>query len=387
MQIILFDLSEDRIKLFPLTLTRPICHLRVGILTLSQKWALFFPESKIAFATEEYLQGKFGQPYSNKSLWINASVLPDEALVLELKKLKNQSALFKNDQPIAFWSTSLLDLDKVIKNEYHNDISSISRNWDIFKKNGEEIRSDYQLITNGRVSQDIQDPHTRVYGSDIFIEDGVSIKAAILNAENGPIYIGRNAEVQEGAIIRGPFSLGESSVVNMGAKIRGDTTIGPYSKAGGEISNSVIMGFSNKGHDGFLGNSVIGEWCNIGADTNNSNLKNNYSEIKMWDYLQNTFIDTGLQFCGLIMGDHSKTGINTMFNSGTTVGVSTNIFGSGFPRTQIPSFSWGGASGLTLYQIEKALETAASVMSRRNLSLTNEDKAILRHIFENHSSH
>ena len=237
------------------------------------------------------------------------------------------------------------------------------------------------LITHGKTSK-VEDPHTKVYGDQVFIEEGASVKAAVLNAENGPIYIGKNAEIQEGALIRGPFALCDHSIVNMGAKIKGDTTIGPYSKVGGEVSNSVIFGYSNKGHEGFLGNSVLGEWCNIGADTNNSNLKNNYTNVKMWDFDSGRFKDTGLQFCGLIMGDHSKCGINTMFNTGTTVGVSANIFGDGFPRTIIPSFAWGGASGFSTYHTRRAFETAALVMKRRNKQLTEADKAMLSHIFE-----
>ncbi|HRG10464.1 MAG TPA: glucose-1-phosphate thymidylyltransferase, partial [Cyclobacteriaceae bacterium] len=232
-------------------------------------------------------------------------------------------------------------------------------------------------------SASINDEHTRVYNpSQIFLEEGAKVRAAVLNAENGPIYLGKNSFVQEGALIRGPFALCEESHVNMGAKVRGDTTVGPYSKIGGEVSNSVIFGYSNKGHDGFLGNSVLGEWCNIGADTNTSNLKNNYENIKLWSYTKGGFKDTGLMFCGLMFGDHSKCGINTMFNSGTVVGVSTSIFGDGYPRNFIPSFAWGGAAGFTTYQLNKALDTAAKAMERRNIALSEVDKAILKKVFE-----
>ena len=262
------------------------------------------------------------------------------------------------------------------------EVSQITYPWDIFRLNGSEIKHDFALLTNGKKSQPFKDPHTKTYGDQIFIEEGARVKAAVLNAENGPIYIGKEAEIQEGALIRGPFALCEYSVVNMGAKIKGDTTVGPHSKVGGEVSNSVIFGYSNKGHEGFLGNSVIGEWCNLGADTSNSNLKNNYAPVKMWDFATGRFKDTGLQFCGLIMGDHSKSGINTMFNTGTTIGVSANIFGDGFPRTIIPSFAWGGSSGFTTYQTRKAFETAELVMKRRNKALTEADKAVLSHIFE-----
>ncbi len=217
---------------------------------------------------------------------------------------------------------------------------------------------------------------------NIFIEEGVYIRAAILNAENGPIYLGKNSIVQEGAIIRGAFAMGEGSHVNMGAKMRGDISLGPYCKVGGEVSNSVVFGYSNKAHDGFLGNSVLGEWCNLGADTNTSNLKNNYDSPKLWNHAYNDFEKTGIQFCGLMMGDHSKAGINTMFNTGTVVDVSTNIFGSGFPSNYIPSFAWGGGEQYEEYELPKALETAERVMARRNVPFTPMDKEILSHIFE-----
>ncbi|MFT6866952.1 MAG: UDP-N-acetylglucosamine diphosphorylase/glucosamine-1-phosphate N-acetyltransferase [Cyclobacteriaceae bacterium] len=386
MHIILFDLPEDRIKLFPLTLTRPISHIRVGILTILEKWKYYFPNIEITVSTADYLHTKFKKAeIKDELLWINAGVLPDKLLFESLEKLKNGHSLNQAGKLIAFRGGNLDGYITSEKANYSEIISVISRSWDIFQLNGAQITSDYQLITKGRKSEIISDQHTKTYGSDIFLEKGATIKAAVLNAENGPIYLGKNAEIQEGALIRGPFSLGEGSVVNMGAKMRGDTTVGPFCKVGGEISNTVIFGYSNKGHGGFIGNAVIGEWCNFGADTNNSNLKNNYTEIKMWDFEKEGFLDTGLQFCGLVMGDHSKTGINTMFNSGTTVGVSANIFGPGFPRTYIPSFSWGGAGGFESYNIEKALDTARLVVERRKLSLTEEDKAILTHIFENYS--
>ena len=260
----------------------------------------------------------------------------------------------------------------------------ITQPWEIFGHNREQIIADFALLTDGRTSADITDPHTIVYGREnLFIEEGASIRAAIINAEDGPVYIGKNAQIHEGAIIKGAFSLGESSHVNMGAKIKGDTTIGPHSKVGGEISNAVIFGFTNKGHDGFLGNSVIGEWCNLGADTNTSNLKNNYASVKLWSYSNNRFANTGLQFCGLMMGDHAKCGINTMFNTGTVVGVGSNIFGAGFPRNFVPSYAWGGASGFTTFQLRKFYEVAAAVMQRRGLELDDIEKNILSTIFDN----
>ncbi|MBK5279679.1 MAG: glucose-1-phosphate thymidylyltransferase, partial [Bacteroidia bacterium] len=272
--------------------------------------------------------------------------------------------------------------------EYPETITIIDQVWKIFQLNGSQIREDFKLITKNRKSAGISDKHTRTYSDEnIFIEKGVSIKAALLNAENGPIYIGKNSQIHEGAIIRGPFALCEGSHVNMGAKVRGDTTVGPFSKIGGEVSNTVIFGYSNKAHDGFLGNSVIGEWCNLGADTNTSNLKNNFENIKIWNYAKGGFKDTGLMFCGLVMGDHSKCGINMMFNTGTVVGVCANIFGDGYPRTFIPSFAWGGASGFTTFQLNKALETATKAMERRNVLLDAADKEILKQVFEQSSKY
>jgi UDP-N-acetylglucosamine diphosphorylase/glucosamine-1-phosphate N-acetyltransferase len=266
---------------------------------------------------------------------------------------------------------------------YNNAITLIDQPWKIFQYNASQIKSDFAFITRGRESAGVLDRHTKTYGTEnIFVEEGADIKAAILNAESGPIYIGKNAVVQEGSIIRGSFALCEGATVNMGAKMRGDSTVGPYCKVGGEVSNSVLFGYSNKGHDGFLGNSVLGEWCNLGADTNASNLKNNYDQVKLWSYAKKGFISTGQQFCGLMMGDHSKCGINTMFNTGTVIGVSANIFGDGYPRNFIPSFSWGGAAGFITHQLSKVYETAERVMSRRQVELTETDKEILKYIFD-----
>src|SRR5690606_7840722 len=253
---------------------------------------------------------------------------------------------------------------------------------DIFSKNTLAIQADFDLLTKGRQSAAIPDSVFCINRKNIFVEEGARLNFASLNASDGPIYIGKNAEIMEGCTIRGPFALCDSSTLKMQTKIYGGTSIGPHSKVGGEVNNSVIFGYSNKAHDGFLGNSVIGEWCNLGADTNNSNLKNNYAEVKLWDYEKEGFANTGLQFCGLMMGDHSKCGINTMFNTGTVVGVSANIFGSGFPRNFIPSFSWGGSGGFTTYNTEKAFEVAKVVMSRRNIEFSDLDAKILVHVVE-----
>ncbi|WP_420317082.1 GlmU family protein [Ekhidna sp.] len=382
MQITFIDTEESWKQMLPISYTRPVAEVRVGILKLHEKWSRVLSTEKVSFRSQEYLNALFSVP-SQRSLTILGNVLPTKPLIDAIQNLKEDEALVLNEQVIAGYydpneSFELGQRKKILL----EGINQVMHPWDIFRCNGEEIKSDFNLITNGRNSQSIDDPHTKTYGDQIFIEEGAKIKAAVINAESGPIYIGKDAEVQEGALIRGPFALCDSSTVNMGAKIKGDTTIGPHCKVGGEVSNSVIFGYSNKGHEGFLGNSVIGEWCNLGADTNNSNLKNNYANVKMWDFAAGRFKDTGLQFCGLIMGDHSKCGINTMFNTGTTVGVSANIFGDGFPRTIIPSFAWGGSSGFTTYQTRKAFETAELVMQRRNKTFTEEDKALLSHIFE-----
>ncbi len=382
MNLILFDDPSIRQDLSPFTFTRPVSEIRVGILTITEKWEKYLG-SKASFHTVDYLAEKFVLKSTEDNLLINGAVCPDEKLVQAIKALKKEEAIAKDGILIAA-QTRQTSFDGVKVLEYPSEITLIDQVWKIFQLNGEQIKTDFTLLTKGRKSSELTDSHTVVYGKlgkDIFIEDNAVIKAAILNAEHGPIYIGKNSEVQEGALIRGPFALCEGSTVNMGAKIRGDSTIGPYSKIGGEISNAVIFGYSNKGHDGFLGNSVIGEWCNLGADTNTSNLKNNYENVKIWNYRQGGFKDTGLQFCGLIMGDHSKCGINTMFNTGTVVGVGCNIFGDGFPRAFIASFAWGGAAGFSTFQLSKMLDTAKKVYLRRGKTLEDVDKKILQHLF------
>ncbi|GHA70516.1 GlmU family protein [Pontibacter akesuensis] len=389
MNIILFDAPAQRQNLLPLTFTRPVGQMRVGILTIAEKWAQYMGAS-VSCLTQPYLQQKYPLVFGTHNLYINGAVCPDEGLVAAIRALKEGEALYHNSTLIALNGDNLelQDIDSLTghsasgRQEYGSCIL-INDVWDIFLQNGDQIRSDFKLLTNGRQSQPIGDKHTIVYNEEnIFIEEGAQIRAAVLNAENGPIYIGKNAQVQEGSLIRGPFALCEESHVNMGAKMRGDVTVGPYSKVGGEVAASVIFGYSNKGHEGYLGNSVLGEWCNLGADTNTSNLKNNYAEVKIWNYAKGGFKNTGQQFCGLIMGDHSKCGINTMFNTGTVVGVSANIFGAGFPRNFIPSFSWGGAAGFETFQMRKVVEVAEKVMARRKLQFDEVEKSILAHIFE-----
>ncbi len=385
MNLVLFDDPVIRINLLPFTFTRPVSAIRIGILTIAEKWERLLNQSA-SHLTEDYLSKKFTLTPSADNLLVNAVVCPDASLADAVKKLKPGEGLKSNDLVLAFRSSqaSLTAVPSIAFFDYPKAVTAIDQVWKIFQFNAAQLRSDFALLTESRQSMPITDPYTSVYNpSGIFLEEGVQLRAAVLNAEDGPIYLGKNSVVQEGALVKGPFALCEGSQVNMGAKMRGDSTVGPYSKVGGEISNSVIFGYSNKAHDGFLGNSVIGEWCNLGADTNTSNLKNNYENVKVWSYAKGGFADTGLQFCGLMMGDHSKCGINTMFNTGTVVGVSANIFGDGFPRNFIPSFAWGGASGFTTFQLAKACETASKVMARRNKSLDSADQEILKQVFNN----
>ncbi|PKA83925.1 UDP-N-acetylglucosamine diphosphorylase/glucosamine-1-phosphate N-acetyltransferase [Ulvibacter sp. MAR_2010_11] len=383
MNYILFD-GNVRNQLLPFTFTRPVADIRVGILTLREKW-----EKHLGFTTttvtEDYLSEKWPMVEMDQNVLINASFIPSEKLTETIKGLLENQAVFYEDEPIAFFTTEGQEVDfdgYTILQYTEEDVLRIENTWDIFSKNHEAIKRDYSLITKGRTSLPIPETTVAFNKEQIFIEEGAKLPLCSLNATEGPIYIGKNAEIMEGSMIRGPFALCEGATVKMAAKIYSGTTVGPYCKVGGEVNNSVLFGYSNKGHDGFLGNSVIGEWCNLGADTNNSNLKNNYAEVRLWNYETESFARTGLQFCGLMMGDHSKCGINTMFNTGTVVGVSANIFGSGFPRNFIPSFSWGGSGGMTTFKTDKAFEVAQVVMSRRGVEFTQPDARILEHIFE-----
>ncbi|RKS21696.1 UDP-N-acetylglucosamine diphosphorylase/glucosamine-1-phosphate N-acetyltransferase [Flavobacterium endophyticum] len=383
MNYILFD-GTVRNALLPFTFTRPVADIRVGILTIREKWEKYLGYTTTSL-TEEYLMEKFPMVEMEENIMINASFLPNEVLAEMVKSLEKNQAIFKGEEVIAFFSEDSqeeVDFDNYEIIEYNDDCLTIEHTWDIFKKNDTAIREDFELLTEDRVSQPIPKSVNVISPENIFIEEGAKLEFVTLNASTGPIYIGKNSEIMEGSVIRGPFALCEGAQIKLASKVYGATTVGPFSRIGGEVSNSVLFAYSNKGHDGFLGNSVLGEWCNIGADSNNSNLKNNYEEVKLWSYETEGFARTGLQFCGLMMGDHSKCGINTMFNTGTVVGVSANIFGSGFPRNFVPSFSWGGASGFTTYITKKAFETAKIVMSRRNVEFDEKEAKILEHVFE-----
>lgn len=383
MNYILFD-GTVRNALLPFTFTRPVADIRIGILTIREKWEKYLGYTTTTL-TEEYLMEKYPMVEMEENIMINASFLPNPILIDMVQNLNPKEAILFGEEIIAFHTHDTqedIDFDEYELIEYEGDVLRIENTWDIFTKNDAAIREDFELLTEDRFSQPIPKSVNVIASENIFIEEGAKLEFVTLNASTGPIYIGKNAEIMEGSVIRGPFALCEEAQVKLATKVYGATTVGPHCRIGGEVNNSVLFGYSNKGHDGFLGNSVLGEWCNIGADSNNSNLKNNYEEVRLWSYETEGFARTGLQFCGLMMGDHSKCGINTMFNTGTVVGVSTNIFGSGFPRNFVPSFSWGGASGFTTYITKKAFETAKIVMSRRHVEFTEQDAKILEYVFE-----
>ncbi|MCS5663354.1 MAG: GlmU family protein [Flavobacteriales bacterium] len=384
MRYLLFD-DENRVDLLPLAYTRPVAEFRIGILTIAEKWFKRMPKEAVfgGYVTEEYLQDKYPSDIKEDQLWINASICPNDDLIKDVLSLETNESLFDAQENIvAFRSGDFQESVNCQKSYTDVAFTHVRNLWDIFSKNGVELEADFELITKGRVSQKANASNNILGEENLFIEEGAEVNCAIINAATGPVYIAKDAEVMEGSIIRGPFALCEASQTKLGARIYGPTTVGPHSKVGGELNNVVIFGYSNKGHDGFLGNSVLGAWCNIGADSNNSNLKNNYADVRLWNYATGRFAHTGLQFCGLIMGDHSKCGINTMFNTGTVVGVSANIFGTGFPRNFIPSFSWGGPQGQSTYQTTKVFEVAEKVMERRNLVFNDKERAILTKVFE-----
>ena len=383
MNYILFD-GPSRNALLPFTFTRPVADILVGIMTIRQKWEMRLGSTTTTL-TEEYLSEKYPMVELEQIVMINASFLPNDVLTEMVSNLEPNQAIFKGDDIIAFYTNDEqqeVDFDTYEIIEYQDDCISIKNTWDIFSKNNLAIQEDFKYLTKDRKSQSIPRSVNVIAPENIFIEEGAKLEFVTLNASTGPIYIGKDSEIMEGTMIRGPFALCDNASVKMGSKVYGATTVGPYSRIGGEVKNAVIFAHSNKGHEGYLGDSVIGEWCNMGADTNNSNLKNNYEEVKLWNYETEGFTKTGLQFCGLMMGDHSKCGINTMFNTGTVIGVSANIFGTGFPRNFIPSFSWGGAAGFTTYITKKAFETARLVMSRREIDFDEKEAAILEHVFE-----
>ena len=380
MNIILFD--NKREDFYPLSLTRPIAEFRLGVLTIKEKWGSYF--DSVSTFSNDYLAEKFNtKKIKEDNIWINSQLLPSKDIVTEIKSLRVGEVLKKESIILAF-RNSEFSSDELNNVESNSDFSFLSSITDIFSLNGEEIIADIALMNlqnNMKSLNEITDSNIKSGKFPVYVEEGATIENCYINTSEGPVYIGKNAHIMQGSMLRGPFAICENSVVKMGAKIYGGTTIGPFCKVGGEINNSVFFGYSSKAHDGFLGNSIIGQWCNLGADTNNSNLKNNYDDVKIWNYGSESFLQTGLQFCGLIMGDHSKCGINTMFNTGTVVGVGANIFGSGFPRNFIPSFSWGGSSGFIIHKLEKFFSTAEKVMKRRSIPFTDIDKQVLLEVY------
>lgn len=368
----------------PLTYTRPISEIRMGILTFQERWKKLLGIEKSSFLTEDYLQGKFVKPSPEKSLLIVPNFLPTENIIDQIKNLqKGEALVYKDEVIVAYLDMQNFSLSQIHKmTDVEEDLLFVEKASDIFTYNEVFLNYDFELVTKGRKSKELSETNNFLgRKEDLFIEEGAEVEFATLNCKTGKIYIGKNTEIMEGALIRGGLALCEGAKINMGAKVYGATTIGPYSKIGGEVNNIVVLGYSNKGHEGFLGNSVIGEWCNLGADTNSSNLKNNYANVKLWNYRQSKFIDTGLQFCGLIMGDHSKSAINTQFNTGTVVGVGANIFKSGFPPNLVKSFSWGGMNADEKYRLDKVFEVMEKVMSRRKVELTEVDKGIISYLY------
>ncbi len=383
MNYILFD-GPVKDSLLPFTFTRPVADIRIGILTIREKWETIL-NTVTSTRTEDYLSIKYPLRTEAINVMIDASFVPDTILAEQILKLKVGEALVNSEETIAYCTD---DPRKEFKKENFDEVAyegttfRIENTWDIFSKNGEALQADFELLTHGRESEPISKSNSVIHPENIFLEKGARVEFSILNASEGPIYLGKDSLVMEGNMIRGGLALCDNAVVKMGAKIYGPTTVGPYGKVCGEINNSVIFGYSSKGHDGYLGNSVLGEWCNIGADSNNSNLKNNYAKVRLWNYATESFEQTGLQFCGLMMGDHSKTAINTMFNTGTVIGVNSNIYVPGFPRNFVPSFSWGGATGFSTYYPKKAFEAAEVMMARRGVTFDKVEADILNHVFE-----
>jgi UDP-N-acetylglucosamine diphosphorylase/glucosamine-1-phosphate N-acetyltransferase len=384
MQLVFSDAQywED---FLPLTFTRPVAEMRCGILTFSERWQKILDNTEVSYFTETYLQNKFAEPEKKESLFLVTNFLPTENVIQQIKDLKKGEALVYEDELIAaninMDGFSLNQIEKMT--DINEKLVFFKKPADLFTYNKEAIDFDFELLTQGRTSQELSSTNGLLGNrEDIFIEEGAQVEFSTLNTRTGKIYIGKNAEVMEGCHLRGPIALCEESKFNLGAKIYGATTVGPFSKVGGEVSNIIIFGYTNKGHDGFVGNSVIGEWCNLGADTNSSNLKNNYGHVKLWSYRTKAFEDTGLQFAGLIMGDHSKTAINTQLNTGTVIGMASNIFKEGFPPNLIENFSWGGFKDDERFKLDKAYEVAEKVMARRKIALTDDDKAIFKYIFD-----
>jgi len=387
--IILFD-DESREQMLPLSYTRPVAELRTGIFTIRERWEKLL-KGTASYITSDYLGQRFPMILEDDNIVINGAVMPNGRLVRLIEQLEPNEALMQDGDLIAA-RLNRIQFENLFRDESIDEIKGLDLSdtpfihlaypWDLFLYLRATIEYDFELVTKGRISQPIPSNNQVIAPDNIFLEEGAQVTCAILNAQSGPIYIGKNAQIMEGAIIRGPVTIGAGTIIKMGAMIYGPTAIGPDCKVGGEVKEVVLLAHSNKAHEGYLGNSIIGEWCNLGAGTSVSNLKNNYSNVRMWDYITQSMRDTGLQYLGTVMGDHSKTGIQTMFNTGTLVGVASNIFGAGYPPKFIPSFSWGGAQGLITHRLEDALDTAKKVVSRRDHEFSQEEEDILKHVFE-----
>lgn len=380
---IIFDDNGQHLNFAPLSLTRPVAALRLGIETIAESWIRLLKEytdiEAVEFRTEDYLKGKFHEE-DHLGIVLAGNVNPTPAIAKMVAELPKGDELFINGKWVA--DHGIAARHKVEVTIPDEEFMYLTRPWDLFQNNGYAIKSDFEHITKGRTTQQLSASNQVIGNHEIFIEEGAKIECCILNVEKGPIYIGKNAEIMEGSIIRGPFALCEGAVIKMGAKMYGDTTIGPFCKVGGEVTNSIFQAYSNKGHDGFVGNSVIGEWCNMGADTNTSNLKNNYSNVRVYSYESKSMEETDVMFCGVIMGDHVKTGINTMLNTGTSIGICANVYGGGFPDKYIPSFTWGGVHGKETFRLDKCYEVAENMMKRRNIDLSEDDKFILKYLHD-----
>ncbi|MGE5107207.1 MAG: putative sugar nucleotidyl transferase [Sphingobacteriales bacterium] len=386
MNIALFD-TADRNLLYPFTQTRPIADIRIGIFTIREFWENYFNQKSYT-VTEKYLQHKFPAPALNQVLLINSALIPTDEFLIKINSLQIEEAIIQDEIVLAArtdkyddWSIDTINKKKfsLIKS-LSEPVTILKYPWQIFQWNDTAIRLDFSVITKGRASASISLSNKLISPGNIFIEEGAKIEYSTLNGSTGPIYIGKNCEVMEGCMIRGPFTMLDGSVLKMGAKIYGATTLGPCCVAGGEIKNSVLFGYSNKAHDGYLGDSVIGEWCNLGAGTSNSNLKNTAGVVNVWNNAANEYLPVGIK-CGLIMGDYSRSAINTSFNTGTITGVCSNIFGDGLLPKYIPDFSWG-ATNTKRYELEKAFADIHNWKQLKNQSLSNNDKNVLKHIFE-----
>lgn len=383
MNIILHD-NGLHLKFAPLTLTRPIGNLRMGMFTNDERWKMYVPNARLSFVTESYLAKRFPAVLEEDNYFVNAAFIPNTALVEKMEKLAKGEAIFQGDEWVVFRG-DVLSLDTA-KQHQIDGLVELKERWHLYQKNGEVLAADFANYTAGKTSAPLSLTNTLIGEQDqIFLEEGASVEASILNVKSGPIYVGKDAEIMEGSVVRGTLAMADHSALKLSTKVYGPTSLGPHCKIGGEVNNVVFQAYSNKGHDGFLGNSLVGEWCNLGADTNSSNLKNNYGLVKAYSYETQSIDATDVQFMGVCIGDHSKCGINTMFNTATVIGVSANIYGGDFPPKYIPSFAWGGSNGFQTFKLDKAYEVAENMMGRRGLELTSEEREILEHIADNFS--